>query len=117
MTAAQERRASLVEDLARSAVPGEPMEAVRTRVGAAVDRHGAELIDALLAASRPLSGEDLSWLQDRYLESMVEFGRAACDVMKDQGARHALAQAVQCLILKHEQDVRTVLVAALASDE
>ena len=90
---------------------------MRTRVGAAVDRHGAELIDALLAASRPLSREDLSWLLDRYLESMVEFGRAACDVMKDRGSRHALAQAVQCLLLEHEEDVRTVLAAAIASDE
>ncbi len=112
---ARQRRQSVADDLARAAAGGEAVERMCTRAGDAVNRYSTELLQALLAAARPLTAGDLAWLQDRYLQAMIELGRAACDAMKESGTRHAVAQAVQCQILQHEHDLQARLASALTA--
>ncbi len=114
---ARERRLALAGELARAAGTGETIEEMCARAGGAVNRYSAELLQALLTAARPLAAGDLAWVEDRYLQAMIELGRAACDAMKESGTRHAVAQAVQCLILQHEHDLQALLTAALASSD
>ena len=114
---ARQRRLSLAVELADAAAGGEAVERMCARAGDAVNRYSTELLHALLAAARPLAAGDLSWLEERYLQAMIELGRAACDAMKESGTRHAVAQAVQCQILQHEHELQARLAAALASSE
>lgn len=116
VSAARQNRSALLDDLARAASPGEPTAVVCDRATAAVDRYSATLLADLILAAQPLCASDATWVRDRYLDLMLELATSACDLVKDSGARHAVAQAVQCTILQHEQQLRSVLESALASD-
>jgi len=117
LQAARDIRAALIRELVAAAQPGDSVTAICDRITAAVDRYSATVLDDLIAAVRPLSMPDTAWVRDRYLQLMLELATEACDLAKQSGARHAVAQAVQCTVLQHEHRLRSVLESALASDQ
>ena len=106
---ARERQAALLVALSDDAVPGTPAADQCDLAGTAVDRYCAPLLEELLAATGPLDAAEAEWVRTRYVQLMLEFATAACNVVQEPGLRHTVAQAIQCRILWHERHVRTVL--------
>jgi hypothetical protein len=116
LQAARDIRAALVRELAATVRPGDSVTAICDQITAAIDQYSTTLLDDLIAAVQPLSMPDTAWIRDQYLELMLELATDACNLARQSGARHTVAQAVQCTILQHEQRLRSVLESALSSD-
>jgi hypothetical protein len=106
---ARRQRSRIMDELRQSVEPGLPREVLCQRTAHAVDAYGAALLETLSERADRLSAADTEWIRDQYLEWMVELATAACDLVGASGARHAVAQALQCAILLHEQRLRKVL--------
>lgn len=106
---ARRQRSRIMDELRQSIDPGLPREVLCQRTAQAVDAYGTALLDTLGERADRLSPADRDWIRDQYLEWMVELATAACNLVGASGARHAVAQALQCAILLHEQRLRKVL--------
>jgi hypothetical protein len=104
------RRADrLLDGLMRARNSGAPVAAVCERAAAAVDEVSVILAEDLSAAAHSGSAADAEWLRRQYATMLGEFAASARDVIPDRDARHGLAQAIQCAILRHERRLREVL--------
>lgn len=103
------QRSRIMDALRQSVDPGLPREVLCQRTAHAVDAYGTALLETLGERACRLSAADSEWIRDQYLELMVDLATAACDLVGAPEARHAVAQALQCAILLHEQRLRKVL--------
>ena len=87
---------------------GIPVVALCERAAAAVDEYCQILADNLSEASVSGSEGDAERLRREYATILGEFALAVRDIIPDREARHALAQAIQCAILRHERRLREV---------
>lgn len=87
---------------------GTPVADLCARAAASVDEYGDILIDTVAQASLPASVEDAERLRRESARILGEFAAAVRDIIPDREARHALAQAIQCAILRHERSLREI---------
>jgi predicted component of type VI protein secretion system len=112
MGAMRRRGNRLLNGLVSARDSAVPIVEMCERASAAVDEFSAILADDLGAAAHSASEADADWLRRQYLTMLGEFAASARDIVPDPDARHGLAQAIQCGILRHERRLREVLTSS-----
>jgi hypothetical protein len=77
------------------------------------DEFSAILADDLRAAALSVPEPEAEQLRREYVALLTQFGASVRDIIDDRDARHALAQAMQCAILRHERSLREVITPAI----
>lgn len=108
MRVVRRRGRALLEMLAADRHSGVPIRALCAHAAASVDEFSTILEDDLASATRSCPGEELEWLRREYAGILGEFAAAVRDAIPDREARHGLAQAIQCAILRHERRLREI---------
>ena len=104
---ARERARELLTSFSADHVADVGTEVLCARVGALFENYCA-VLDGLQNAVLPVDAEEARWVHDHYVPLMVEFATALRDAIADSKARHAAAQLIQCKVLEHERQLRTV---------
>jgi len=111
--AARRRGTRLLNGLVTARDSGLSAAAICELASAAVDEFSAILVVDLGAAAHSTAEANTNWLRQQYVTILGEFAASARDVIPDPDARHGLAQAIQCAILRHERRLREVRLPAL----
>jgi hypothetical protein len=103
----------LLSGLATACDSGIPISVLCERASAALAEFSAILADDVSEAAQSHTEADVDWLRRQYATMLGKFAVAVRDLIPDRDARHGLAQAIQCAILRHELRLRDVLAATV----
>jgi len=109
ISSARARAAELLTAFAADHVADVGTDVLCARVSAAFEEYCGGLLDGLKNAVLPVEAAEARWVRDHYVPLMVEFATALRDAIVDSKARHAAAQLIQCKVLEHERQLRSVL--------
>ena len=87
------------------------------RATALVDEYTDILGDSFARARISTSDVDAERLRREYVRLLGDFAAAVRDLIPDREARHGVAQAIQCALLRHERRLREVSAPAVQGIE